>query len=612
MSFYGPILLLLAFVFGAQWGGAASIAGSDIIASSGFIVFSLFGSIVGGLILGKVLASMGRPIKSARNTGFTVGIALTSGLVLFSLHQRGVGYEPMIMGAGAVGLIVALIVAYEASQEIRQKRVAERVGQMLEKGLKESYNNNYQAAEETFREAIHAAELGLGSIDNRTVRAVRHLADMYRAQKASHRCRRLYRRCVDDFEAMLDPPIADYAGALFGLAQMYKEQRDLAGSLYYCRRALEVLSYEAGHTMLQVRVLRLMASIHSEQDNLEEALACGDQACEALRAAGLETQSATLAANLIDFLLRLQRFEEAEQRVQELLQTRQRLKMGEDGVLGQILMAQAQLAQRRGEDPNPMKLQALDVLRRSGGPDYPIFPKTFDECVAIITAGAPPAISEFFGGLKSGMTNKSVRAVSSNPDMVNAVDGSGWRPLQWACFFGNELLVTALLEREASIQTPDGESSPLHIASRWGHTKIMNELLDLNAPLNSIDGNGCTPLHCAACSPANRAVDLLVSRGADVTAVNSEGYTALHLAAQTGRTKMVVDLIARQAEIDSVNPNTGETPLHLSVKMGHRGASHVLLMQGADKNRKDKSGNSSFSLAKASGRDDLVTLMKEN
>ncbi len=607
------LYIAFAAVIGAQWGGMVSLAYENILLSAGLFLISILLMVGGGLVSAKVFQALNFSPKDARDYGLAVGIVLLGGGLAFGIHSMGGTTKAIGLGAGIVTGLALAMTGYESFVDITRKRVADRVKKDLADGLKATYSYDYEKATEIYENAIITSELGVGSVDTVTIVAVRHLADMYKQRGQFNRCAKLYQRCVSNFEAMPDPPASDYANVLFSMAQMYQEQKDMRSAAYYARRALDVLQFDQGaNPLLHVRILKTLASFYAAGNDFNTALQLGEQACEVLDRAGMETQKALLSANLVDFMIRLNRHDEAELKIQELFAERERLGMVEDGVVGQMLLAQARLEQLKGGSGVEKTMEALNVIRRSGGPSFPILPKLIDQCAAILIQGKPQGWVDFLTGLKTGMTNKCLKAIDSDPNLLESQDGSGWRPLQWAVFFGKEVLVEHLFTRGAEVNVGEGDNTPLHIASRWGHTKIMTDLLTRGANVNALDRFGSTPLHGAACSPANRAVDILVAQNAEVDVANQEGYTPLHLAAMNGRTRMIIDLMECQADINVKNPKTGETPLHLSVKMGHRGATEGLLMCGANKNVKDGQGKTPTSLAKSAGRDDLISLLKDH
>lgn len=90
-----------------------------------------------------------------------------------------------------------------------------------------------------------------------------------------------------------------------------------------------------------------------------------------------------------------------------------------------------------------------------------------------------------------------------------------------------------------AVHTQDG-FTPLIIAIRNGHQRIVSLLLRAGVDCNCVDSNGYTPLHYAARDGNDNIADLLLKHGA--THTNSDGTTPLTLACQNGHIRIVESL----------------------------------------------------------------------
>ena len=115
-----------------------------------------------------------------------------------------------------------------------------------------------------------------------------------------------------------------------------------------------------------------------------------------------------------------------------------------------------------------------------------------------------------------------------------------WTPLMLACAEGDSTLVRAIIEAggaraSASVGTKVlASSTPLHVASRYGHAGAVDVLLELGAVVDARDTVGATPLQYAAGNGHLKAMEALLDSGAETSAESPEGATALDMAEMAG------------------------------------------------------------------------------
>ena len=123
----------------------------------------------------------------------------------------------------------------------------------------------------------------------------------------------------------------------------------------------------------------------------------------------------------------------------------------------------------------------------------------------------------------------------------------------------------------------------LHIAAWFGHTEVVQWLLDLGVPVDLpavAPGyiTGCTALHLSVAANRNSTTELLLAAGADTGRRDEAGWTALHIAAERGYLPMVKALLMAGAEL---NPICGDsTPLGLALRAPHRHVCALLRQLG--------------------------------
>jgi ankyrin repeat protein len=123
-----------------------------------------------------------------------------------------------------------------------------------------------------------------------------------------------------------------------------------------------------------------------------------------------------------------------------------------------------------------------------------------------------------------------------------------------AVLSGSEEMVALLVTHGAAVtaEAPEDGSTSLHIAVEYGHTAILERLLQtaVGPHLSTFDYIERTPLHCAAERGDVEAARMLLEAGADVNAANEDraGDSALTKAVEAGRSDMVALLIKAGAD----------------------------------------------------------------
>ena len=145
--------------------------------------------------------------------------------------------------------------------------------------------------------------------------------------------------------------------------------------------------------------------------------------------------------------------------------------------------------------------------------------------------------------------------------------------------------VYCLLTRTRSPYIPiTMQSTPLCMAAKGGHKKVLEILLDKGADCNKTDGDGFTPLHMAARFGHEDIVKMFLDIGADHEIPTlHELHTPLHTAAKCGYIDVAKLLLAAKADVDKED-KLGETPLFKAVISGHQDLTALLLSAGSDPN----------------------------
>ncbi|XP_050296415.1 protein fem-1 homolog B isoform X1 [Anthonomus grandis grandis] len=172
----------------------------------------------------------------------------------------------------------------------------------------------------------------------------------------------------------------------------------------------------------------------------------------------------------------------------------------------------------------------------------------------------------------------------------------------------NSLLNENLLDEEGQ------ECSPLVIASRYGHEKVVRVLLTKFKPdiehesTVKFDGyviEGATSLWCAACAGHLNVVKTLVKAGADVNHATATNSTPLRAACFDGRLDIVKYLTRHNADIHLANKYNNSC-LMIAAYKGHVDVVNYLLECGANPNERALCGASALHFAAESGHVEVV------
>eukprot|EP00095_Tigriopus_kingsejongensis_P005747 maker-scaffold28_size608977-snap-gene-2.12 protein:Tk05747 transcript:maker-scaffold28_size608977-snap-gene-2.12-mRNA-1 annotation:"transient receptor potential cation channel subfamily a member 1-like protein" len=199
---------------------------------------------------------------------------------------------------------------------------------------------------------------------------------------------------------------------------------------------------------------------------------------------------------------------------------------------------------------------------------------------------------------REGRTRICKEILKQDKFAVNDEDSDSNTALHLACMNGHSMVVTTLIASGADIEARNYYLwTPLDCAAAYGQPKCAKLLLDsfvqfvesmlektflainvefpikANAPIDPMDKNKTTPLHLASRFGHEKTAKLLIERGASLIQTNSEGHNALTLAIQHGKkdvTGVIIDsdhwLEAMKSAYISKVTGVRETPLRLLIK----------------------------------------------
>ncbi|HEU4621052.1 MAG TPA: ankyrin repeat domain-containing protein, partial [Burkholderiaceae bacterium] len=231
---------------------------------------------------------------------------------------------------------------------------------------------------------------------------------------------------------------------------------------------------------------------------------------------------------------------------------------------------------------------------------------------------------------------RCVKALIEKNAAVNVFDGEGFTPLARAAQSGRLDVFRALKEGRAELGTRTrARETLLHLAARYGHAHIVDELKEYGVDTTLVDEHNRTALDTAVIhdkvdvftrlasnearanpallmlavtSNAKNVTQSLLANGVQGHVQDELGNTPLHHAVKNGHVALIAPLYRLYGE--SVNNNT-ETPLHTAASNGQRNAVIALHALGAKLDAKNVINGTPLHMAAFGGHATTVAALCE-
>ncbi|KAM9331854.1 transient receptor potential cation channel subfamily A member 1b [Pholidichthys leucotaenia] len=205
---------------------------------------------------------------------------------------------------------------------------------------------------------------------------------------------------------------------------------------------------------------------------------------------------------------------------------------------------------------------------------------------------------------------QEVLQLSSVKALLSCEDNEGCTPLHYACRLGIHDSVKNMLGLSGQLSLAcksKDKKSALHFAAQYGRINTCHRLLESitdSRLLNEGDERGLTPLHLASKEGHTKVVQLLLRKGA-LFHSDYKGWTCLHHAASEGYTQTMDILLSANPKLLDKIDEDGNTALHIAARAGHVNAVKILLARGAELVL-NKNDTSFIHEALQNGRKDVV------
>ncbi|XP_073344802.1 transient receptor potential cation channel subfamily A member 1-like [Pagrus major] len=194
--------------------------------------------------------------------------------------------------------------------------------------------------------------------------------------------------------------------------------------------------------------------------------------------------------------------------------------------------------------------------------------------------------------------------------LLNCEDNEGCTPLHYACRLGIHDSVKNMLGLSGQVglacKSKDKKSA-LHFAAQYGRINTCQRLLETitdSRLLNEGDERGLTPLHLASKEGHTKVVQLLLRKGA-LFHCDYKGWSCLHHAASEGYTQTMEILLSANPKLLDKTDEDGNSALHVAAREGNAAAVRLLLTRGAELTL-NKNDTSFLHEALQNGRKDVV------
>ena len=206
-------------------------------------------------------------------------------------------------------------------------------------------------------------------------------------------------------------------------------------------------------------------------------------------------------------------------------------------------------------------------------------------------------------------------STGSTLQMVNQEDQDRNTALHLAAERGYEQWVEYLLSNKADKDVINRYGmSPLMLAVRHQHPRVVLQLLSHGANVHLTNSIGQTAIHYVCCTGCETSLNYLLQKKAKINVQDNEGVTPLTMACKMGQPKILKQLLDFKT-VAKANPNLKDkfcrSPLHWAAERGEAECARALIAAKADLNAEDGDHETPFVRAIKQNRLDVLDVLIE-